>query len=468
MNTSWGTQATTEPELGIGDMVGRYRLIGLIADGPSGPLYIAEQNGTEPGNALPSRTVAVRCIRPELARRPGFRDWLAEAARVVARCEHPNVARVLEIGEDQGRYFVSMEYVPGESLATILASPELRAPVPPDIAAHLVKRVASAVIHARAVADALSPPVREPGLALDPSDVFVTHSGTIQWLGVALPRAETAGGETAATVTAHALGQLLCALIPSTRTDVPDALADVAARAVAAAPRERFRSLDELSKALDRYFFGQELRPTPVHLRRWLEGLESPHPRSLGSTRSASAAMRKRQWPPAAVIVGALAVGAALIPFAREPKPAARPDARVDVRSTPPNAAVFVDGEPTGLRTPVVLQGLPANRQLQVRVVKAGYTPQQRRVALAPGAVPTLVYELVASDGLVVFAGAPRGSSFYVDGEEIAMESRTAIPLAVGPHAVRVEAAGALVFSDRVVVVPGEQTIRVSKARAAR
>ena len=145
-----------------------------------------------------------------------------------------------------------------------------------------------------------------------------------------------------------------------------------------------------------------------------------------------------------------------------------RAEARVDVRSTPPDAAIFVDGEPTGLRTPVLLQGLPANRQLQVRVVKAGFTPQQRRVALATDSVQTLVYELVASDGLVAIAGAPRGSRLYVDGEEVALQSQTPLSLPVGTHAIRVEVAGALVFSDRVLVVPGEQTIRVTQDRAAR
>jgi hypothetical protein len=470
MNTSRGTRATTEPELGVGAVIGRYRLIGLIAEGPSGPLYVAERHGEEQaggrhdGSARRARTVAVRCIRPELAQRPGFREQLADMARLVARCEHPNVARVLEIGEDQGRYFVSLEPLQGVSLAVILASSEGAAGVPPDIAAHLVKRVASAVLHARAVARASSLPVAGLGVELDPSDVFVTHAGSVQWLGIASPAAL----ETTANAAADALGRLLWTLIPSTRTDVPEPLAAIAARAVAADPRARHPHLEALSQALDRYFFGQESRPTAAHVRRWLEGPCRPRPRPLWATSSAPSTGPKRQWLAGVVVAGALATGTALVPLSRAPRPAARPEARVEVRSTPSDAAIFVDGEPTGLRTPVVLQGLPADRPLQVGVMKAGFAPQQRPVALATGAVQTLVYELVASDGLVTFAGAPRGARFFVDGEELTVRSQQPVPLAVGPHALRVEAAGALVFSDRVLVVPGAQTLRVGEGRAAR
>ena len=478
MNMNRGTQTITEPELGVGDVIGRYRLIGSIAEGSAGRLYVAEQSNSD-GTDGPCVCVAVRCIRPQLAQRPGFRERLLEAAQVVGRCVHPNIGRVLEIAEDQGRYYVSLEHVPGESLATILASPELGAAVPPDIAAHLVKRVASAMLHARAVRDALSLPSSERvaevvaedsdahGPALDPSDVFVTHAGTVQWLGVALPPAPR-------QTDADALGQLLWTLVPSTRSDVPPALAAIVARAAAADPSERFPSLEALSQALDRYFFGQEFRPTPAHLRRWLEGLTTPQPRPLWSASARPSVLPStRRWPrwqwlTAVALALALAVGTALAALAQAPKRPERAEARVDVRSTPPDAAIFVDGEPTGLRTPVLLQGLPANRQLQVRVVKAGFTPQQRRVALATDSVQTLVYELVASDGLVAIAGAPRGSRLYVDGEEVALQSQTPLSLPVGTHAIRVEVAGALVFSDRVLVVPGEQTIRVTQDRAAR
>jgi hypothetical protein len=199
-------------------------------------------------------------------------------------------------------------------------------------------------------------------------------------------------------------------------------------------------------------------RPAP-------SALESAPPLAADETLITSTRPR-RQWLPAVVM--ALAVSTALIwslPGGTPPEPAAgRADARVDVRSAPPGASIFVDGEPTGQRTPAVLKGLPL-RPLHVRVAKAGFVPQQREVELASGAVATLLYELSASDGSAAFAGAPRDARYYVDGQEV--DGKRPVLLSVGPHAVRVEAAGALIFSDRVVIVAGEQTIRVATGRAA-
>jgi len=135
---------------------------------------------------------------------------------------------------------------------------------------------------------------------------------------------------------------------------------------------------------------------------------------------------------------------------------------RVEVRSTPEGAAVFVDGEPTGLRTPVVLKGLAHGRTIHLRVEKAGFASQEQPIEIAPGAAEVRSFELRASDGRVLFAGAPPGARFYVDDAPIAVDPDTPLSLSVGAHAVRVETPSALLFSDKVDIVPGDQTIHVA------
>jgi hypothetical protein len=68
--------------------------------------------------------------------------------------------------------------------------------------------------------------------------------------------------------------------------------------------------------------------------------------------------------------------------------PAARParaTATLDIRSQPAGAHVFVDGTPTGLRTPTVLTGLVAGSRVQVRLDKPGYEPVTEQVTLVDG-----------------------------------------------------------------------------------
>jgi hypothetical protein len=179
--------------------------------------------------------------------------------------------------------------------------------------------------------------------------------------------------------------------------------------------------------------------------------------------------------------VGALAIGAVVAlgiavrhmssdesaPFrsaSRDPQVADR-NGRLEVRSVPAGAAVFVDGDPTGLYTPAVLKGLADGRKLLLRVEKAGFASQARQIEIVGGSLETQAFLLLASDGLVHFAGAPIGARIYVDDVAVA-ENETPVNLSVGPHAVRVETAKSLIFSGTVVIVAGEQTIDVDGAHA--
>jgi hypothetical protein len=143
---------------------------------------------------------------------------------------------------------------------------------------------------------------------------------------------------------------------------------------------------------------------------------------------------------------------------------AAQPNAGIEVRSTPPGAAVFIDGAPTGLRTPLVLKGLARDRALTVRVEKAGFAGQQREIHPLAGSIEPAVFDLVASQGIVQLAGAPPDARVYVDERLLHLGSGKPIALPVGSHLIRVETPSALVFSGRVTVVAGEQTLRVDGA----
>ena len=67
------------------------------------------------------RLVAVKILALHLADDEGFRRRFVREARLAARLAHPNVVRVFDAGEDDGRPFIVMEYVPGVTLADELA-----------------------------------------------------------------------------------------------------------------------------------------------------------------------------------------------------------------------------------------------------------------------------------------------------------------------------------------------------------
>ena len=119
-----------------------YELIRELGRGGMGVVYLAWQTGL-------NRLTALKMILAGDFTRMRDRVRFCNEAEAVARLEHPNLVRIYEIGEQDGRPYFSMEYVPGGSLAHALRS----TPLPPGKAAALAQTLARAAhaVHERAV-----------------------------------------------------------------------------------------------------------------------------------------------------------------------------------------------------------------------------------------------------------------------------------------------------------------------------
>jgi hypothetical protein len=96
----------------------RYRIIGLLGRGGMGEVYRADDLKLAQTVALKllPESPAAQADGDATARAEHFRAEVRNARQV----SHPNVCRVYDIGEIEGRLFISMEYVDGEDLATLL------------------------------------------------------------------------------------------------------------------------------------------------------------------------------------------------------------------------------------------------------------------------------------------------------------------------------------------------------------
>jgi serine/threonine-protein kinase len=94
-------------------LAGRYRIIGLLGRGGMGEVYRAD-------DLTLSQAVALKFLPEVLAKDPArLARFLAEV-RIARTISHPNVCRVYDIGEVDGRRFLSMEFVDGEDLSSLL------------------------------------------------------------------------------------------------------------------------------------------------------------------------------------------------------------------------------------------------------------------------------------------------------------------------------------------------------------
>ncbi|MBN1270631.1 MAG: protein kinase [Candidatus Aminicenantes bacterium] len=97
-----------------GTMVaGRYRIVSLLGKGGMGEVYRAD-------DLKLGQAVALKFLPPQFSKDPERLEYFHNEVRLARQVSHPNVCRVYDIGEVEGQHFLSMEYVDGENLATLI------------------------------------------------------------------------------------------------------------------------------------------------------------------------------------------------------------------------------------------------------------------------------------------------------------------------------------------------------------
>lgn len=96
------------------DLFGRYRVLGLLGSGGMGAVYRVWDSVLED-------EVALKMLKRELLSEPGVVGRFRQEVRLARRVTHPNVVRTFDLGEHDGDYYLTMEYVRGRSVRRILA-----------------------------------------------------------------------------------------------------------------------------------------------------------------------------------------------------------------------------------------------------------------------------------------------------------------------------------------------------------
>ena len=121
--------------------LGRYRIEGILGEGAMAVVYAGFDPGIE-------RQVAIKCLHREVASDPGYRRRFLIEARAAGNLTHPHIVTIFDAGEtEDGRSYIAMERLSGETLASRVASEGL-----PSLAViiELAIQVAAALDYAHA------------------------------------------------------------------------------------------------------------------------------------------------------------------------------------------------------------------------------------------------------------------------------------------------------------------------------
>src|SRR5271154_2018467 len=149
----------------------RYELNHLIARGGMAEVYRAHDR-------LLDRPVALKVLFPELSIDRTFVERFRREAQAAANLLHPHIVQVFDWGEDDGTYFIVMEFIDGRPLSSILRT---AGPLHPDRAAEIAADVALALDYAH-----------RHGVVhrdIKPGNVLITDEGQVKVTDFGIARA---------------------------------------------------------------------------------------------------------------------------------------------------------------------------------------------------------------------------------------------------------------------------------------
>lgn len=275
---------------------GKYELVEVAGEGGMAKVYRAYTLGTDGFR----RAVAIKRIHDDLTENEEFLEMFVEEARVSAHLHHPNVVQIHDFERDQdGAYFLVMEWVPGVNLLEWSDAYRERDERPPwylvaAIGIEILNALGSA--HEHRLEDGTLSPIYHRDVT--PQNILVSERGYVKLTDFGLARASdraritephivkgkvsylapelTEGAEPSIQSDIFGMGVLLwealmgrklfdgegpvdvvrsirATMVPNIceeREEIPQALMDVAARALARDPADRYRSTRTMARAL--------------------------------------------------------------------------------------------------------------------------------------------------------------------------------------------------------------------------
>src|SRR5436305_2397399 len=225
-----GSSAPRASRFAPGSIIaGRYRLVAMLGRGGMGEVYRAEDLTLDQPIALKFLPEGVAASPDKLAQ---FHNELRTARQV----SHKNVVRLYDLGDANGRRFLTMEYVDGEDLASLLRR---IGRIPQDKAIEIARQLCAgiAAAHERGVLHCDLKPanimidgdgnvrVADFGLAVAAGDPTASHAGTPQYMAPEL----LAGGQASVGTDLYSLGLVLFELFTGRRPYEAKTLNDLVA-----------------------------------------------------------------------------------------------------------------------------------------------------------------------------------------------------------------------------------------------
>ena len=175
-----------ESSLRAGDRLDRYELLCPIASGGMAAVWLARLRGKRGFEKL----FAIKTIRAEMGNDPNFEEMFLDEARIASGIQHPNVAQILDLGEERETLFIVMEWVDGDSLAKIRKLVTKRGhKLPVGVVLRLLADACAGLHAAHELHDDQGQPLEIVHRDVSPQNLLVSTTGAVKVIDFGIAKA---------------------------------------------------------------------------------------------------------------------------------------------------------------------------------------------------------------------------------------------------------------------------------------
>ncbi|MFC1848957.1 protein kinase [candidate division CSSED10-310 bacterium] len=305
----------TSLEEEYGMAFGKYILLEKVATGGMAEIFKAKQRGVEGFEKL----VAIKRILPHLSDNKDFVSMFIDEGKIAAQLTHQNIAQIYELGEEQGYYYIAMEFVNGRDLKTLMQrAKEKNFPLSLEHAVVIISKLCSGLDYAHRKKDFDNRDLNIVHRDISPQNVLISYEGEVKIVDFGIAKAAAKDHHTRAGALKgkilymspeqawgknidkrsdiFSLGTLLYEMMtqkrlflaqseiqilqrvrearitpPSQlRPDLPKQLEAIILKALTKDPNQRYQAASEMQRVLDRFLYTRELKRSTFDLSTYM------------------------------------------------------------------------------------------------------------------------------------------------------------------------------------------------------